>query len=47
MSKLTTFARSPQGRKAMAEAQRMAKDPKTKKQIDDVRRRLTSRGPKP
>ena len=47
MSKLTTFARSPQGRKAMSEAQRMAKDPKTKKQIDDVRRRLTSRGRKP
>lgn len=47
MSKITTFARSPQGRKALAEAQRRAKDPKTRRQIDDVRRRLTSRGRKP
>jgi hypothetical protein len=31
----------------MAEAQRLAKDPKTKKQIDDVRQRLTGRGRKP
>ena len=47
MSKVTKLAKTPQGQKAMAEAQRLAKDPKTKKQIDDVRRRLTSRGRKP
>lgn len=47
MSKITKLARSPQGQKAIAEAQRRAKDPKTRKQIDDVRRRLMSRGRRP
>ncbi|HEU4656113.1 MAG TPA: hypothetical protein VFR97_01245 [Capillimicrobium sp.] len=46
MSKVTSFARSPQGQRAMAEAKRLARDPKTRKQIDDVRRRLMSRGRK-
>ena len=47
MSKLSRFARSPQGKRAMSEAQRLAKDPKTRKQIDDVRRRFAERGRKP
>jgi hypothetical protein len=47
MTKMTSFARSQQGRKAMDEAKRLARDPKTKQQIEDVRRRLSSRGRKP
>lgn len=47
MSKITKYARTPQGQKAISEAQRLAKDPKTKQQIDDVRRKLTNRGSKP
>lgn len=47
MSQVTKFARSPQGRKAVAEAKRLASDPKTKRQIDDARRRLTGRGRTP
>lgn len=47
MQRLSTFARSPQGKRAMGEAKRLAKDPKTRKQIDDVRRRLAERGRKP
>ncbi len=40
--KLTSFARSPQGKKAMAQAQRMAKDPATKAKIADARKRFGS-----
>ncbi len=47
MSKLSKFARGPQGKRAMSEAQRLAKDPKTRKQLDDVRRRFAGRGRKP
>jgi hypothetical protein len=47
MQRLSKLARSPQGKRAMSEAQRLAKDPKTRKQIDDVRRRLAARGRKP
>jgi hypothetical protein len=47
MQRLSRFARSPQGKRAMSEAQRLAKDPKTRKQIGDVRRRLTERGRRP
>ena len=39
-SKLTQLARSPQGRKLMNEAQRLAKDPKTRAKIDDARAKL-------
>jgi hypothetical protein len=41
------FARSPQGKKAMDEAKRMAKDPKTRQQLDDVRKRFGSKGGRP
>ena len=47
MSKLSKFARSPQGKRAMSEAQRLAKDPKTRNKVDDVRRRFAERGRKP
>jgi hypothetical protein len=47
MSKLSKLARSPQGKRAMSEAQRLAKDPKTRNKIDDVKRRVAERGRKP
>jgi hypothetical protein len=43
-SKLAQLARSPQGRKLMSEAQRLAKDPKTRAKIDDARAKIMSRG---
>jgi hypothetical protein len=45
MSSVTKFARSPQGRRLADQAVRAAKDPKTKRQIEQVRARLMkSRG---
>jgi len=45
MSKVTSFARSPQGRRAMDQAKRYAKDPATKRKIEQARRRFaTKRG---
>lgn len=46
ISRVSQFARSPQGRKLMGQAQRLAKDPKTKARIDDARRKLMARGGK-
>jgi hypothetical protein len=40
-SKLATFARSPQGKRAFREAARLAKDPKTRARIADARRQLS------
>jgi hypothetical protein len=40
ISKVTRFARSPQGRRLTQQAVRMAKDPKTKRQIQSARARL-------
>jgi hypothetical protein len=47
MSKISRFARSPQGKRAISEAQRLAKDPKTRRQLGDFRKRLAGRGRKP
>jgi len=48
MQRLQKFAGSPQGRRAFDEAKRLAKDPARRKQLDDVRRRLSGgRGTKP
>ena len=44
MSKVAQFARSPQGRKMADTAVRRAKDPKTRRQIEQVRSRLMKRG---
>ena len=40
ISKVARFARSPQGRRLSQQAVRMAKDPKTKRQIQSARTRL-------
>ena len=48
LSKVAQFARSPQGRRMAGQAMRAAKDPKTRRQIEQVRARLGQRGkPKP
>ena len=47
LSKVTQFARSPQGRRLAGEATRRARDPKTRRQIEQVRSRLTKRQARP
>ena len=44
VSKLAQFARSPQGRRLAAQAMQAAKDPKTRKQLEEARRRFASKG---
>jgi len=44
LSRLSRFARSPQGRKAVDQAKRVARDPNTKRKIEDARKRLSTRG---
>jgi hypothetical protein len=46
MSKIQQFARSPQGKKAMTDAQRYAKDPKRRRQLDEMRRKVMGGGKK-
>ena len=43
VTKIARFARSPQGRKLADRAMTAAKDPKTRKQIEDARRKLAAR----
>ena len=40
MGRIGKFAKSPQGKKLINQAQEMAKDPETKKKIEDARHRL-------
>ncbi len=42
MKSIQKFARSPQGKKAMSEAERAAKDPATKEKVRGVRDRFAS-----
>jgi hypothetical protein len=44
LNKVAQFARSPQGRRLAGQASRAARDPKTRRQIEQVRARLTKRG---
>jgi hypothetical protein len=37
------FAKTPQGKRLIAQAQQMSKDPRTKRRIDEARRRLIDR----
>jgi hypothetical protein len=41
---LSRFARSAQGRRVAEEAKRLARDPATRKRIDEARRRVMSQG---
>jgi|tagenome__1003787_1003787.scaffolds.fasta_scaffold19615449_1 hypothetical protein len=40
LGRISQFAKSPQGKKLVKQAEQMAKDPKTKQKIQDVRERL-------
>jgi hypothetical protein len=40
LSRIGKFAKTPQGKKLMKQAQELAKDPDTKKKIEDARKRL-------
>jgi hypothetical protein len=44
LRKLQDFAGGPQGRKVVDEAKRLARDPDTRRKIDDARRKLMNRG---
>lgn len=41
LSRIGKFAKTPQGKKLMRDAQELAKDPHTKQRIEDARKRLT------
>jgi hypothetical protein len=42
--RIQSFLKSPQGRKTMDEGKRLARDPNTRRKVDDLRRRFLSRG---
>ena len=44
LNKVAQFARSPQGRRLAGQAARAARDPKRRRQVEQVRRRLVQRG---
>jgi hypothetical protein len=44
LRKLQDLASGPQGRKVVDEAKRLARDPDTRRKIDDARRKLMNRG---
>jgi len=44
MDRIGKFARSRQGKKAIGDAKRFAQDPKRRQQLEEVRKRLASRG---
>ena len=44
LNKVAQFARSPQGRRLANTAARAARDPKTRRQVEQVRARLMQRG---
>ena len=43
LNKVAQFARSPQGRRLAGQAARVARDPKTRRQLEHVRQRLAGR----
>jgi hypothetical protein len=47
ISKISRFARSPEGRRLAGQAAKLARDPKTRRRIDDVRRRFADRSRAP
>ena len=44
MTRVAQFARTPQGRRMAESAVRAARDPKTRRQMEQVRARLSKRG---
>jgi hypothetical protein len=47
MARIMSFARSPQGQRLLAEAQRRAKDPRTQQQVRAAAQRMMSSRRKP
>ena len=47
LNRVAQFARTPQGRRMADQAVRRARDPKTRRQIEQVRSRLMQRGGRP
>ena len=47
INRVAQFARTPQGRRMAESAVRAARDPKTRRQMEQVRARLTQRGGRP
>jgi hypothetical protein len=43
MGRIGKFARSPQGKKLIKQAQELSKDPHTKQRIEEARRRLVKK----
>jgi len=43
MERVSRFARSPQGKRMVDKAQRLARDPRTRRRIADARSRLARR----
>jgi hypothetical protein len=41
--KVGRFARSPQGKRLVGQAQRLARDPRTRKRLEGLRRRFARR----
>jgi hypothetical protein len=44
MNRISNFAKSKQGRELTEQAQRYASDPKNRAKLDNVRKKLMSRG---
>lgn len=44
LDRVRTVARSPQGKRVFTEAQKLARDPERRRQLDEVRRRLMRGG---
>ncbi len=44
LNRVAQFARSPQGRRLAGNAMRAARDPRTRRQIEQVRARMAQRG---
>jgi hypothetical protein len=44
LDRVRSLARGPQGRRLMDNAQRMARDPRTRQRINEMRGRLRRRG---
>lgn len=43
LNRIATFARSPQGRRLAQQAQRIARDPRTRQQIANLRAKIARR----
>jgi hypothetical protein len=47
MDRISKFAKSKQGKELTDEAKKLASDPKNRAKLDDVRKKLMSRGKQP